>query len=304
MAGSVYDPTALGLQIAKKVGKEEVQVFCPYHHDSHPSASYNLLKGLFHCFGCGTSKTARELAEDLGGKLIAVHSLPEVLATRKGEESEWRLILNNDLAVASDYLAERNVTDIQVMAHGLLESEAGIIFPIKDKHGNTVGAQIRHFKRQPKYLFYGEREPVWPWTHLTGGKPGSRVYITEGVFGVLNFERYGWKSNDFTAVSMMGAATVPNVVKVFKQMGMYKPVAVMDIDDAGLLAAAKFILMGIPAVSYPFSLDPDEWDDRHWSVVNEMEYSLISRDIYDFINKSSDPPKMEWALKKFYRRLK
>ena len=36
----------------KEWDNEEVQVCCPFHNDSHPSASINTQKGLFHCWVC------------------------------------------------------------------------------------------------------------------------------------------------------------------------------------------------------------------------------------------------------------
>lgn len=40
---------------------------CPYHEDKHPSASINYKKGLFHCFSCQKSSTARGLYYDITG---------------------------------------------------------------------------------------------------------------------------------------------------------------------------------------------------------------------------------------------
>jgi hypothetical protein len=38
----------------RRAGKEHVGL-CPFHADKNPSLSVNEDKGLFHCFGCGTS---------------------------------------------------------------------------------------------------------------------------------------------------------------------------------------------------------------------------------------------------------
>jgi hypothetical protein len=43
---SLYDPVALGLQVAKVSG-DEALCFCPYHNDAHRSAAFNMKSGLF-----------------------------------------------------------------------------------------------------------------------------------------------------------------------------------------------------------------------------------------------------------------
>lgn len=299
MEGMLYDPELLGLQVTRRTGKEEVMVFCPYHHDTNPSATYNLIKGVFHCFGCQTAKTAKQIAEDLGGRLVPMFTMPDGYLRRPEDDYEWVKLLANENATSNKYLESRDVADIQVIAHQLLQNDDGIIFPILDKFDQVVGVQIRHYTRRPKYLFYGQRQPIWPWRHLLPTRAGTTVYVTEGVFGVLNFERKGWGEGN-TAVSMMGASTVENCARCLNAIGYIKPVAVMDEDDAGYLAAAKFILLGIPAVSHDFGRDPDDWSREDWV---EAQTATPSLDIYDFINRHSNPPQMERTLRSFYRRI-
>ena len=76
---------------------DELLVFCPYHFDSNPSAEYNLEKGLFYCFGCHESKTAKQLAGDLGGALIIMSTIPDEYRKHPGDDLGWVDLLRNPL---------------------------------------------------------------------------------------------------------------------------------------------------------------------------------------------------------------
>lgn len=75
--GVEYDPGKGGNQ----------QVKCPFHDDTHASASVNLDKGLFNCYGCATSGDGIELLMDQEGlEFIAAKRLAEELAGSDSRE--------------------------------------------------------------------------------------------------------------------------------------------------------------------------------------------------------------------------
>ena len=299
----IYDPEFLGLQVSKMMGNEAI-VFCPYHSDSNPSAEFNMAKGLFYCFGCQERKNARELADDLGGELVALAAVPSddleaELRFEKGE-SDWVNILKNPLAIGNDYLESRMVPKKQIVKHGIRHNSDGVIFPMRSKRRLFVGAQIRHYKRKPKYLFCGKRSPVWPIENML--VPGP-MFVVEGVFGVLRGERCVSQS----VVSMLGAGAVRNVGRYLKGVGStIQPIAIMDDDFAGLMAAGKFVLMEIPVILNPFeraNFQPDDWEFVHWDFVGDKFMNLLTWEVEDVIERSNEPAKLRAALVKFWSEL-
>jgi hypothetical protein len=139
----VYDPELLGLQISRRVGDDEVQCFCPYHSDSRPSAEYNIEKGLFYCFGCQESKTAKQLANDLGGVMVEIRESLYVETRAEGHELDWTNLALAEFAKGNEYLAERGVNITSILLHQIKHFDDGIIFPIDSakfpgiKYGDT-----------------------------------------------------------------------------------------------------------------------------------------------------------------------
>src|SRR5438093_2694156 len=54
----------------RKAGKEHIGL-CPFHPDKTPSLSVSEQKGLFHCFGCGTSGDVIDFVMMLDGLMFS-----------------------------------------------------------------------------------------------------------------------------------------------------------------------------------------------------------------------------------------
>lgn len=294
----VYDPEFLGLQVARYLkGGAEALVFCPFHNDSNPSAEYNLRKGVFYCFGCQESRTANQLAEELGGSLIKMGAVPEDFSDLEGADLDWLNILRNPLALDNAYLDDRKVYTSQILEYEIKQNKDGVIFPLKNLHGQKVGAQIRRYKEKPKYLFYGQRTPVWPMEVILNP---TRIFVTEGIFGALRGQA-SWATE---VVAMMGAGTVKNTAKFLRSLGTaIRPYAIMDNDYAGLLAAGKFTLMEIPVILAPWRGAPDEWTRGQWDEVSDNYKDYATWEVEDIIGESEEPGKLARTLKKFWRKL-
>jgi DNA primase len=75
--GCDYDPGKGGNQ----------QVKCPFHEDTHASASVNLDKGLFNCYGCAVAGDGIELLMDQEGlEFLEAKRLAEELAGQDGRQ--------------------------------------------------------------------------------------------------------------------------------------------------------------------------------------------------------------------------
>ena len=297
----IYDPDRLGLQVARIMGNE-LQVFCPYHFDSNPSAEYNIEKGLFYCFGCHTSKTARQIAADMGGSLVPMRVIPEKYKSKAGVDMSWLDLTKTKRAVGNAYLQKRKVYKWQVEKHDIRQNEDGVLFPLYDRFGEIKGMQIRHYEREPKYLFYGERPPLWPMEKLVGpthrGK--GRILITEGVFGALRLEH----QLDST-VAILGSSSIEKSSKILKSLSNQELVAIMDRDFAGQVAAGKFILHGIPAFIIPRNWpdSPDEFNVYQTVEATTNPHDYTTSDVMDIIESSDSPERLQNTLEKYWRKI-
>ena len=294
---TIYDPSALGLQVSKRVG-EELIVFCPYHPDSNPSAEYNPTKGVFYCFGCHESKTAKQLADDLGGSLVAISTLPSEFDPKIGDDQDWVGWTKNPLAYGNGYLFDRVVSDKQIQKYGIMEHQEGVIFPIADRFENVVGVQVRRYTKKPKYMFYGKRQSIWPMSNLFGSGP---LFVTEGVFGVLRAEHAAYGC----AVSIMGSGGVEFSTKILNNLGHREVYIVMDQDWAGLVAAGKFLIMGFKVILHNDRFEPDDWSITRWaSLYAEPETAAYSGSaaVQTIIDGCDDPLKMYNLLDKFWNK--
>lgn len=63
----MIDRVALAAKVQKlRVRGDEMVFCCPYHADKTPSATYNVVKHLFWCFGCGTGLHGDDFLKDMG----------------------------------------------------------------------------------------------------------------------------------------------------------------------------------------------------------------------------------------------
>jgi DNA primase len=270
----IIDPTELGFEVFGYSG-DEALVLCPYHDDHSPSARFNVKTGLFHCFVCGTGKRAKDIAREFGGHVSEITSAARRKVDYIEPDVDWRTrFLSCPLALDNDYLASRFVGNDVIKKLSIRECEDGIIFPLfSDKEGTVCGVQVRQYKKEPKYVFYGEKPGVYP---LTLMPPHNKAYLVEGIFSVIRGRQAG-----FAAFATMGAASLKPALRYFydrtKVFGMFDP------DAAGYIASAKLASIGIACLQDDFS--PDDMSVPDWmNVVGDPRY--FTMDTFYFINKA------------------
>lgn len=285
----LIDPLAIGLDVVKFLGSgAEVLVRCPYHTDSHPSATFNTKLGLFHCFSCGTSKNSFQLAHDLDGEIqtfedVLVFTTENGIDFKLGEDDDsWEMWLRYRPARAdNEYLDSRGVAAFLYAQYDIREFPGGVIFPLKDAAGRVIGVQTRWLSGDRRYILFGKRPPVFPMNKLPkylarAAKGSAPLFIVEGIFGVLRLE--GFYAN---AVATMGASAMREVVGLVgttpNVFGMFDP------DDAGRIASAKLAMCGIPC--YREGIEADELENATLL----YESSGFSIDPEEFANKTKNP---------------
>lgn len=244
----------LGLHVDHIQG-QEAHCTCPYHHDTTPSASFNMVKGVFYCFSCGASANAEQLARDLSGVIVKRDSL--VMGDEEDDPEEWMWIQHQPLALGNSYLVKRGVSDNTVRQFDIRQHPDGIAFLLYDQQHKLRGVQIRHKEKRPKYLIYGRPPTLWPaWIQYDYSEP---VFIVEGVFGVLRAYESG-----IQAYAVLGAM---KAAKAWEQAALsYRELyAFMDDDEAGNKAALELLLAsrGRVRAILPGG-EADELSERSW----------------------------------------
>jgi DNA primase len=275
----VYDPVSLGLQVISISGVE-AKLRCSFHYDKTPSARFNLEKGVYHCFGCGYSANAYQLAKFFDGEILKV----ELSAVDyEKDDKEWRQLLYSPLALKNRYLKSRKVTDNQIKKFNILHCDDGILFPIFDNKGISVGVQLRKYEGEPKYVLNGNRTPVWPMKNLRH----ENLLMVEGVFGVLRADLFGLK-----AVCTMGASAIPEAARAL----LGRRVKIMFDDDlAGYLGAYSFMQIHKDSEVILPGLEVDE--SSKTELLHKLE-GPSCKDILKFAIDKKDKPLINWIKQK------
>lgn len=277
-----YDPWALGLRVGGMSGGEYI-VECPFHGDSHPSACFNPTSGLFFCFSCGATANASKLSFHLGGRVVKTTGQ----SNRKLKRVEWRGIAHAPLAVNHPYLRQRGVSDAQVRRWGIREVPGAVAVPVTDHDGTEVGVILRKIEGQPRYLYFGDKPPLWPLGWLMELEPGTEVVVVEGVFGKLRAERA-----KVPAVAVMGAMVQTSVANYLRR---FKVTVMFDNDFGGYSGAGRLLSLVPSARVIVPGLEADELDVPTWRSIYE-EGAMTTRSMSELARLSGD-------REKFYRQL-
>ncbi len=239
----------------------EYVIYCPYcpegDHSSHSHCHVNPAKGVFHCFRCGESGSAKRLINEHGG---AVELVTEEVVTKAKQPttdfSQFRKVLGTEGSLdrmAFTYLKERNITkkdidkyDIRYSTHGRYYGR--VLFPMYENKQvvSFVGRSFLHFI-EPSYLFPHRDETILTTAEAIFGYDrmqenlSDSLVLTEGVFDAIAVDRAGSKAlPTFQAVALMSKSlSQGQLIKLLKLHEGTRFYIMLDADaheDALLIA--------------------------------------------------------------------
>lgn len=276
-----FDPYELGLDVRGFSGEEAICI-CPFHADHNPSASMNLRTGLFFCFSCGQAATAHIIAAKLDG--IVTSGVVNVQIQE--ENAEWRRLLNFPLARNNPYLQSRSVPVQDVEQFCIRETPSGVVFELKESPDFVSGILIRQYRAKPKYLIFGQRQLLWPMELLSTTAPGTRIYLTEGVFGALRARQAGLQG--FACLGAMTNRRLGQILSSFRVYGLF------DADFAGYVGAGR-LLKSCPNAQ--IVIPGQEADELPVSVWKEIDDGILTTRSLKTLARLSKKPE------KFYRMI-
>ena len=211
------------------------QCVCEFHDDTHPSMFVNCIEQTFYCFACGEYGRIDKLLDVTGGVKRWVANTTDSKTIVGGG---WTKKLSYSSAHNDSYVIGRGVTGEQIDKFGILSNHDEVVFPLRNEMGDLVGVKIR-IKRprgNVKYLTFGKQPTV---VKNFGSDWDGQVMVTEGIFGMLAFDRVGVK-----CVTPLSANRVNGMQVLFNHKPQTNFILFFDNDVAGLSAAAKGVLLG------------------------------------------------------------
>ena len=216
-------------------GAEEVKVLCPFHDDTHPSASINTQKGLFHCWVCNVGYNEEQFVAKMNNistadaiKLLGKYNLNDDWNYNKGLLWSDTNFLERvkGLGLSEDLISSMNLG--LVRPEGSNKRLLGI--PV---FYNNILVDVRRYNLLkydgvPKCCSNENAESGWIIPYDSFLNSNEPCYLFEGEKDMLIAREYGL--NAYTLVSGAGATPNQNIIGAFKDKDI---VLCYDNDEAG-----------------------------------------------------------------------
>lgn len=253
----------IGLDVVGMSGGEEL-VMCPFHDDTHASASWNPKSDLFYCFTCGIGMGLEQLLKRTGMMIDSdlwyeeeYDKPPPRVDFSVKEKPSWEPGRKG----YNEYLQSRGIGRDTCERYGVTVSPDNdeIFFPVVDLGGKTVGRISRYTEARdgPRYRKVGEQMPIWPMDHLVGLKYGEYIVVTEGLFSAL---RIATIDTRMRALSLAGAKANEGIVAA---LSAFNPIIIYDNDRAGKGAARKMKMLRPDWSVMIAKTSPDDMHDNN-----------------------------------------
>lgn len=243
--------------------KGEVMFRCPAHDDRHASFSFNVKKGLGHCFACGWSPNTAALARRL--HFDAPDAQIEEAVEKPTEQRRWRIPPLTERG--RRYLAGRGIQGPVVEKARLGECESGLAIPWISKGGEILFPTVRTWSGEPKYVSppgTSKGKQLYGW-HMGIGR---QAVIVEGELDAVYLHQFG-----FPALALGTSHITDDQAAEVRGMTTF---ILLDGDRAGDIGSEQVYsaLRGeceVRTLSPPRPVDPSD--------LTEEELALLLRDV-------------------------
>ena len=261
--------------LKRKNSSNNIQVCCPYHNDSRPSAGIRRSDGLFHCFACNEAHTLPELITHCFGRhddvlgafgwqwllkhfsTVSVENRKplELNLSREKPERCINYITEEELdgyRYNHPYMFKRGLTDaiIDIFDIGYDKDTDCITFPIRDISGHTLFIARRSVKtkffnypegvEKPLYGLYEYHKIVT--TRVVGGRHNGKTEFLNRLNEVIICESMldalsFWVAGKF-AVALNGLGNDLQF-RQLRELPCRKLILATDNDKAGMTARQR-----------------------------------------------------------------
>ena len=216
-------------------GAEEVKVLCPFHEDTHPSASINTQKGLFHCWVCNIGYNEEQFVAKMNN--ISTTDAIKLLG-RYNINDDWNF--NKGLLWSDTNFLDR-VRGLGLSDELISSMNLGLVRPDGSNKRllgipvfyNGILVDVRRYNLLkydgvPKCCSNENAESGWIIPYDIFLNSNEPCYLFEGEKDMLIAREYGL--NAFTLISGAGATPNQNIIGAFKDKDI---VLCYDNDEAG-----------------------------------------------------------------------
>lgn len=214
---------------------EEVKVLCPFHEDTHPSASINTQKGLFHCWVCNIGYNEEQFVAKMNN--ISTTDAIKLLG-RYNINDDWNF--NKGLLWSDTNFLDR-VRGLGLSDELISSMNLGLVRPDGSNKRllgipvfyNGILVDVRRYNLLkydgvPKCCSNENAESGWIIPYDIFLNSNEPCYLFEGEKDMLIAREYGL--NAFTLISGAGATPNQNIIGAFKDKDI---VLCYDNDEAG-----------------------------------------------------------------------
>lgn len=207
---------------------------CPVHDDANPSASVNVVKGLWVCYSCGAS-----------GKVDENYEVPDHIFTKEINrilDDRQRMVypeswlkLYNATGPGEYWLSRYSPEACEHFGLGQTPEGDWATYPLRDESGSILGVVRRTLtgdKRKYVYPFGFEISE-----HLFNyhGCTKDTIVLTEGATDVFAAWEVG-----YDAMAVYGVNATPSQVRLIHRYAPTKIILAFDQDRAGNLLAEQW----------------------------------------------------------------
>ena len=226
-------------ELKDNVGEAEVNVHCPFHSDTNPSASVNTKKSLFYCHVCGRGHNEQQFIAEVNG--ITMLEASKVLQKSNeniAQSSQWLLKEVPELWVSDNFRSkvtrELHITEttMQDLNLGLIRRGKQEFLGIPVMFSNVVmdvrQLNILKYDNVAKIMSQKDAQNGWVIPYDLWKDDDRITYIFEGEKDMMLARELG-----LNAITLTGGANAkPNefVLPSFKDKNI---IICYDNDDAG-----------------------------------------------------------------------
>ena len=214
-------------------GGEELKALCPFHADTKPSFSLNIVSGKWNCFGCGMGGKIEKLVEALTGDYIYATVVCKDIAfdlTKKATTEDITILPENN--GNSKYLLSRGFKqDVLDFFSVFCNLRKGIIIPIHNEKEDLVGwVERRLFNGEGTYKYskgLQRKELLYNLDKVLKFNT-TEVFVCEGTLDAIWIHQCGFPN----VIATLGAGVTKEQIDLLNKW-FETTIIVGDNDKAG-----------------------------------------------------------------------
>ena len=231
----------LDVGIDGPIQKEQFNIQCPFHDDTHASCSINTDKGKWICFrGCGQGRLQVFIQKILGldkegiEKYLVDHTMfydlgmfDSVAPPMDGQLLEVEF--PHTFGRVPSWIFDRDFSKTTLKRWDCgTDIYGNLIIPVKDRDSRLVGWITRQFEREPKYLYSKGLQKSKILFGEDKLKKSPFVCITEGSLDTMWLDQCGYSS-----VAILGSMLSSSQQEALIKLPTDELVLCLDNDEAG-----------------------------------------------------------------------